>query len=55
MEAAQDNVWSWGGGQPRGQETRKHFFETEVSMVMVGTVVGIISIILVLLVLMEIP
>lgn len=54
-EAAQvGDVWSWGGGQTGGQETRKHFFETEVNTVMLGTVVGIIRIILVL-VLMEIP
>ena len=55
-EAAQvDGMWSWGGGQIGGQETRKHFFETEVNPGMLGRVVGIIRIILVLLVLMEIP
>lgn len=38
-EAAQvGDVWSWGGGQTGGQDTRKQFFETKVNTVMLGTV-----------------
>lgn len=38
-EAAQvGDVWSRGGGQTGGQETRKQFFETKANTVMLGTV-----------------